>query len=80
VINRFGNTITAKVVHVKDLGNGQAEVHVETNYYIEIGYGYPATYTTPGHEAKGHYTVTTPLKDSKFTERQTYIYKGTFAR
>ena len=75
IINRYGNTITAPVVYVKPLGNGLAEVNLETAYYIESGHRYSATYATPGHEAKGHYTVTTPLKDSKFTERQTYIYR-----
>jgi hypothetical protein len=78
--NRFGNAITAPVVFIKDLGDGRAEVHLESNFYIEAGHAHPAIYATPGHEAKGRYKVTTPLKESEFTERQTYIYKGTFQR
>ncbi len=52
ILNRFGNTITAPVVHVKDLGSGKAEVRVETTYHIEDGYDLPATYTVAGKEAR----------------------------
>jgi hypothetical protein len=74
ILNRFGNMITAPVVRGKDVGNGVAEVDVETNFYIEAGYDQPATYFTPSGEAKGRYRV----HGSEFTERMTYIYKGTF--
>jgi hypothetical protein len=47
IINRFGNTITAPVVRVKALGNGMAEVDVETNYHVEAGRDHLATYITP---------------------------------
>jgi len=76
LVNRFGNPITAPVVYVKALGDGRADVHVETNFYIEAGYANPATYTVPGNATKGTYTVS----GSEFTERQTYIYKGIFVR
>jgi hypothetical protein len=74
IINRFCNTITASVVYINPLGN--SEVHVETNDPIEIGYDHQATYVTPGDEAKGRYKA----DDIAFTERETYIYKGTFTR
>jgi hypothetical protein len=65
VINRFCNNHYGPVVRVKDVGNGVVEVDVETDFHIEIGHDHPATYSVPGHEAKGRYTV-----DSKqFTER-----------
>jgi hypothetical protein len=74
--NRFNNSITAQVVRVKDMGDGCAEVDVETNYHIELGHDQPAIYVTPGHEATGRYKV-----DSKtFTERLTYLYVGMFTR
>jgi hypothetical protein len=76
VLNRFGITITAPVVYVKDLGAGKAEVHVETNFHIEIGQVRPATYATPGREAKGTFVA----NSNEFTERLTYIYTGTFER
>ncbi len=53
LINRFGNTITAPVVHVKTLGDGRAEVHIETSFHIESGTDYPATYNVPGKQASG---------------------------
>jgi hypothetical protein len=34
-------------VRVKDLGGGQAEVDVETNYYIESDYDHPASMSPP---------------------------------
>jgi hypothetical protein len=52
IVNRFGNTITAPVVYIKDLSSGKAEVHIETNYHVEAGHDYPATYATPSKEAK----------------------------
>jgi hypothetical protein len=30
IVNRYGNVIIAAVVHIKDLGSGRAEVHVQT--------------------------------------------------
>jgi hypothetical protein len=76
VLNRYGNTITAPVVHVKDLGGGRADVHIETNYHIAELYDYPATYSTPSREAKGYYHVSAKV----FTAEQTYIYMGIFTR
>ena len=76
VLNRFGNFITAPVVSVKDLGNGVAEIDVETNFYIEAGHDHPATYSTLSHEAKGRYKA----YSKEFTEQLTYIYKVTFER
>jgi hypothetical protein len=76
ILNRFGNTITAPVVYVKDLGSGKAEVRVETTYHIEDSYDLPATYTVPGKEARGHYRVSAKV----FTAAQTYIYIGVFTR
>lgn len=76
ITNRAGNVITADVMRVKDLGGGKAEVDVETKYYIEIGYAFPAIYATPGHEATGKYKII----GKEFTERLTYIYKGEFTR
>jgi hypothetical protein len=76
ILNRFGNVINASVVRAKDLGNGVAEVDVETNFYIELAHDHPATYATPSSEAKGRYR----MHGSEFTERQTYVYKGTFTR
>jgi hypothetical protein len=76
LINRFGNPITAPVVYLKALGSGKAELHIETNYYVELGHDHPAIYYTPSREAKGRYKV--EAKD--FTERQTYIYRGVFER
>lgn len=72
VTNRFGNTISTPVVYVKAVGSGKAEVHVETNYHMDVGYDYPATYTTPSKKTKGRYKVSS----SEFTERETYIYKA----
>jgi hypothetical protein len=57
VTNRYGNTITAPVVYVKDLGGGRAEVHVETNFYLEEGYDHKATYTVRGKQVQGRYVV-----------------------
>lgn len=74
--NRFGNTITAPVVHVKDLGSGKAEVRVETTYHIEDGYDLSATYAVPGKEARGHYRVSAKV----FTADSSYIYLGIFTR
>jgi hypothetical protein len=54
VTNRFGNTITAPVVYVKDLGEGRAEVHIETNYPIEMDYNYPAVYTVRDKQGCGN--------------------------
>jgi hypothetical protein len=76
ILNRFGNLINSSVVRVKDLGNGVAEVDVETNFYIEAAHDHPATYITPSSEAKGHYRVS----GSEFTEQLIYVYKGTFTR
>ena len=76
LINRFGNSITATVVYLNPLGAGKADVHVETNFYIELGYEHVATYTTPSNEARGRYKA----HSKAFTERLTYIYKGTFER
>jgi hypothetical protein len=53
---------------------------IESDFYLEAGHAHPATYATPGHEAKGNYTASTSIENSQFTERQTYIYKGTFER
>lgn len=76
VCNRFGNSITAPVVHVNPLGNGLAEVHIESDFYIEAGHAHPATYATPGHEAKGTYRIS----GKTFTESMTHFYHGVFAR
>ena len=76
LLNRFNNFITAPVVRVKDLGNGIAEVDVETNYHIEVGHEHPATYATPSREAWGMYVAS----GREFTERMTYVYKGEFRR
>jgi hypothetical protein len=76
VLNRFGVTITGPVTYVKPLDEGLVEVHVESNFYIEIGQPHLATYATPSQETKGTFVAT----NSEFTERQTYIYKGEFRR
>ena len=76
ITNRFANIITAPVVYVQDMGSGKAEVRIESNFFIDIGYDYPATYSTGSHEAKGHYRVSA----KSFTATQTYIYMGIFTR
>jgi hypothetical protein len=45
--NRFGITITAQVVQVKDSGSGKAKVNIEAPHYIVVDYDHPATYRTP---------------------------------
>lgn len=80
ITNRYGNVITAPVVYVKDLGEGRADVHIETNYYIEIGYTNPATYTVPGNEARPGGTRRYTVNSNEFTERMNYIYRGIFER
>jgi len=76
ITNRYGNIITAPVVHIKDLGEGRADVHIETGFHIEDGHDFPATYSVPSNEAKGTYRVSAKV----FTPTLTHVYMGIFTR
>lgn len=76
ITNRFGNDITGSVVHVNALGEGKADVHIETAYHIEAGINNPARYNMPSYNAPGHYWV----DRDEWTDQQTYVYRGVFER
>lgn len=76
VLNRYGVTVRASVVQVKDLGGGRAECNIETNFHLEDSYDFPATYSAGSREAKGVYGINAKT----WTASQTFIYYGVFHR
>lgn len=76
VIDRYGIRITAPVVLVERLGDGTAKVHIESGFYIETGYDFPAMYSTGSNEVKGKYRISAKT----FTADLSYIYMGIFTR